>query len=563
MTDASFDAEKLDPMDTEAVYGGGGYVDDDIDLDDDDDDEPLIVSPSKPVVSAVPHSIKRRAKPLIIPPSPAKKPRVRTAHPNDFQLRAAGTGAAKDYVIANFLSRMPDLTDSPHVRMYRENEMTLDTRNQGLEAHKKQLAYYGSFSGKRKLERYKKLGIETVPDRKRKGWTLEVAPHSIAEKVATGRKADMVKKAQAQPGTPGDSSSALAPDDAATAANTPVWDSYVDTFRGVFDGKTVNCGYAIMVMNKGTKVVDVVPVGDFSWFAFRPNHVGGVDKMDEADAPKPKKKKTELTRMEKYQARYFMSQAKREHDLGDDTRLQMGAEDFARVGIRRSGKPQESVEEVGEADGLDFDEEFDNDDVAQVDKESIQKPVTRVQGDAEQLAKNFRQMIKDEPESLRPRSPGSDSEEEAGASGKNRSATPSPSRPSSATRSPNKVSKSRPPTGQRMATPLGASPSSASPSPGRSSRGSTPKKVDLGYLLPPAGVLPTSDHLSAVLSVLLKGKQRITFKEYCSYFDCGSKAKKDNLVMQTKKIAIVTADPKKPKRHYISWKTAPSGSSSR
>lgn len=568
----------LDHFDPEAVHGGGGYVDDDLDLDDDDDDEPLLVSSSRSGGLSSPSlgkGQKRRAKPSLSGPSPELKKRKKetpSAHPDDYLLRRAGTGELRDYVVAKFLTRVPDFSNDPHVRLFRHTENTVRGREKAIEAHRKQQIYYNSFSGQRRLERYEKQGIVTIPDRYRKGWTLEVTPQHVLEE--RKRLAEALKLSGKEMPTAANGVS-----NSASGANglksrngddeeKPPHDPDVDLFDGKFDGKSTS-RYAIMVMAEGSKAVDVIPIDDYSWCSFRANRSCGRDTTEKTEAQMRKIATKGQNRLAKFSTKLESAQFAREQGMGDNSRIRDSSE-YADVGIKRGAAKREDDVENGEE--LDFEQEFDNDDVAQMDKESVKKTENRVV-DAEQNAKDFRKLIKDEPITSRPSSPASESDDDP-TQGKNSrpvSRSPSPSRPPSALRSPSRSHKSTPAVGSRQPTPMGTSPYGftplgVSPSPGRSPGGNTPQKLDLSHLLPPSGTLPSSNHIKAVLSVLLKTRERIMFKEFLQYFETKTKEQKSNLTRLMKAVANVTQEVVSGHRRiYISWKRpqVPAGPSGR
>lgn len=564
------DGMDIDTYDPEEVQGGGGYVDDDLDLDDDDDDEPLVSAASRatgpgPSPSAGKQN-KRRTKSGSATATPDSKKRKASApRPDDYLLRAAGAGRIRDYIVAKFVTRIPDLSDSPHVRLYRNKEPTVQARKEAIEADRKQQAYFNSFSGRRRLLRYEKQRIVTIPDRYQSGWTMEVTPRHLYE--------DKLHRAQAQKesaaitsGLSADVASkqfgANQPEKAQNGDEKDQADPDMDVFEGTFDGKSTTSRYAIMVLSEGSKTVDVVPLDDYAWFSFRASRAQGGD-SESAEAYMAKTMKKGENRISKFQVKYEEAQNIREQNMGDNTRVK-NSKDFAAIGIRRN-KTTQNADDDDTKEELDFEEEFDNDDVAQVDKESVEKTEKRVLGDAEQNAKEFRKMIKDEPMNQTPASPRSDSDEDGAReqSSKPPSRSPSPSRPASASRSPNQSAKPAPmgtSKGQasRGTTPLTATPIVASPSPNRSPRGNTPQKLDLSHLLPPPGVMPTSEHVIAVLRVLLQGKQRIPLKELVRYFEMKTKEHKANIIRALKQDAVVVADPVKSKNYYISWKRSAS-----
>ena len=564
MADGSFD--DFDTGENEEVLGSGGYVDDHIDIDDDDDDDPLVPSTPRakttPKLAQSPKSLKRKTSaPTTTIPAP-KKPRTEPSNVNEYLLRAAGTGEARDYFVAKFLSRMPNLNTNPVVRMYRDGEATVDGRKHGLEAHKRQIAYYNSYSGRQRMDRYRRQGIDVVPDRAKKGMNIQIAPPHVAQQLEehntqrNEKKLKAFKTAAARgPPLPG-----MRQEPEPDEPDPPHLVQQSDTFTGVFDGKTRNTRYAIMVMNTADKTVDVVPIDDYAWFTFRAerNVPANVQNEEKNENVTPKKVENRLAR---FTSRYNAFHSKRNRALGDDLNSHEEENgDFADIGIRRRKFGYEDEDIKGE--DLDFDEEFADDDVAQIDKEAVEKPVRRVQGDAEQNRRKLRKLIKDEPKSeFPPRSPGSESEED-GALGQGSqqgsqqpSRTASPSRPPSGSRSPKDASGVSPAhSAARQGTPMGASPSNVSPSPSRSSRGSTPRRAEVAHLLPAPGVPPTKEQVVGVLTVLLKGRSRMVFKEFMSYFEANNPTRKAHMLSILKSVAIVSADPRRPKKHYISFK---------
>lgn len=541
MADESLDAESFD---AEMGDGPGGYVDDDIDVDDDDDDEPLVSSsprlPQSPSLAHLPKSLKRRAE--IISPSllPShKRPKRYNPHPDDFLLRAAGPADLRDYVVAKFVTRIPDFTTKPHVRLFRDTEGSAKTRKKGVESNRKQELYYKSFSGKQRLKRYEKQGIVTVPDRNRKNWTMEITPqHLLGQQPApeTTPPTDTI--------TPLRNNSVPNPDKRSINPNT-------DVFAGTFDGKSTS-RYAVMVMCPGSKTIDVIPVDEYSWFSFRTTQAQGGD-TGEMEARMAKNAKKGQSRISKFQVKYEDAQEQQERSMGDNTRIK-NSKEFASFGIRRSRVKRQAEHEVKEE--MEYEAEFDNDDVAQVDLETVEKPENNVL-DTEQNQKDLMKLIKDEPIRSRPNSPGSESEEDPGRrSPKSSSRSPSPSRPVSGTRSPNRTNKATQPS-SRQPTPIGMSPGQTpfgvSPSP-RSPRGTTPQRMKIAHLMPPAGSLPKAHHVTAALRYLQTMKQRLPLKETLQCFERKTKEQKSNLTKILKEVAVVTEDPKGSKKFFINLK---------
>lgn len=566
MAEEGYDGEAFASLDGEEVFrSAGGYVDDDIDLDDDDDDEPLVKGKKTNTLSpSIGQSSKKRARPAGSPDinSSEKKPK-HESHPDDFKLRAAGTGELRDYVIARFSNRMPDFSNEPHVRLYRQYEETERGRERALARNKNQLAYYNSFAGKRRLERLKKNGVEFVPDRAKKGWTLEAMPENVAKQVEEQRREKLLKEAnEAAQAAAGGST-----EQKGSSENEGERDlsASIDKFVGNFDGKTRNAEYAIMVMNQGSKTVDVIPVGNFAWFTFRANrHISDAEYEDIAAAA-VKQKKEQLKRVSKYMAKYENAQAKREHEMGDDSRKLHDRENFAVIGLHRGVGGKEEDEFDAENDGMDFEQDFDNDDVAQVDPEQVQKPERRVD-DAARNQKMLERMIKDEIEggdAARPSSPGSDVEDDGGASPEagqksgSRSPSPGAEKTGGGSRSPSGKTKNNGAQGSQQATPLGIGMTPfTTASPGRSSRGSTPRRIDVSHLLPRAHESLTEDHVRKVLSVLLEGREKIPIRECINAFQASDKEKKHKLAQHLKRVATVTQEGGvggKGKKTFITW----------
>lgn len=553
MADDSMDADGLD---ADIVQGGGGYVDDDIDIDDDDDDEPLVSAATRADLAASPmRANKRRDRADSSASLPDTKRRKKEApHPDDFLLRAAGTGDLRDYIVAKFVTRAPDLEGDPQVRLYRDTEPTVQTRKEGIEADRKQKIYFKSFSGRSRLERYSKQGLVSIPDRYLHGWTMEVTPKHVLEE--RERKEEAAKHSSTAGVGGANTNASPNPNEKDGGGNeNQELEQDVDVFAGTFDGKATS-SYAIMVLSEGSKTVDVVPIDDYAWFSFRANRAQGGPAGESVEALMAKAMRKGQERISKFQNKYEEAQNVREQNLGDNSRIKASKE-FASFGIQRS-RNSRNVNDEGVKEEFDFEQEFDNDDVATVDKETIAKTENRVL-DVEQNARNFRKLIKDEPITPRPASPGSESEEDPaqGKSSNPPSRSPSPSRAVSPSRSRSRSSQPTPPGASRHGpsrgtTPSLATPMAASPSPTRSPKGNTPQRPDLSHLLPPPGTLPTRQHVISVLNVLLRDCQRIPLKEVLRYFNYKTKEQKSNLIGILRDVAHVVKDPEKPKTFFIS-----------
>lgn len=572
MAEESGDMSNFDGHDDEVVEGGG-YMDDDIDVDDDDDDEPLVSLAPKPRSSTLTKPKqplqKKRPKPQanLAQPSPKKK-RVSDPDPRDYELRSMSTGDTRDFLVARFLENPPQFHEDTHVRIYRENEDTEEGRKNGLEAHHKQKAYYNTFAGKRRLERYKNQSIVHIMDRHKKGWKMDVTTKDIAQQIEEHRKKKIEtrKKNALRNGTANSmggnqNNQEEEPED----LTQNELDSFVNSYSGAFDGKST-APYCMMILNEGTRKVDVVPIDNYAWYAFRANRQKPKDPeaTEAAEARYLKLMKKKEQRLNQFQAKYEEAQMEREQAMGDNSRVE-NSKEYASVGIRRSKVAQARAKRESDdliTEGMEFEMEFDNDDVALVDKETIAKNENRILGDAEQQAREFRKLIKDEPETTKPLSSGSDSEEDPASRdspSRSRSASPSPGH--SASQSPRRSVSPSPGQGKPKAArppirpnkPTATGPNRRSPSPG-GGRERSPTPVDVSHLLPPRGTLPNEDHVRAVLSHMLREKTRVSFKLFLKNFERNTQVQKDNLTRILRQIAQVEADPVRSKNYFISWK---------
>lgn len=527
-----------DVDDQTPIYSAGGYVDDDLDLDDEEDEDIPLVSRPKPTRPKPPSHPSR---PPILPPTPLPPPLA-----TDYQLRAAGTSARRDYVIAKFIDRPPRFQDGKDVRLYRVGEDTRDGRRAALEAEEKMHRYYSTYTGRRKLARYQKSGTDYVPERNRKAMKVVLSTDAVAKRLHVLRRERIANEklrlreeealresaGMLAAGLEREKNDKLRKEERERESEM---NDQVDSFSGVFDGKIRNSRYALMVMQSNSRIVDVIPVGQYSLFSFR------ADKLRLPDEDKKAKKDD---RMARFQNRFSVAQLSREMQAHDNTGLR-NVEGYSEIGIRRNNAKPE-VEVKGE--DMDFEQDFADDDLAQVDREFVQKPAAKVI-DRVKNEKNLLKLIRDEPEvASPPGSPRSDSDEEAnnqGDSSKQPSPNSSPSRPNSRQHSPMTMAAQTPNT---RITPRGTSP--------RRSRGNTPRP-DIAHLLPPVGVMPTPPQVSSILQVLLAGRQKMLFKEVIRHFDVGTKEKKKHLMDLLKVVAVVTSvdvevdGKKKGKRYYI------------
>lgn len=588
MADESADVETFDQPAAEGAYMDD-FLDDDDD-DDDDDDEPLISSTARPAPS------RRRSpttSPLAPPAKRARRPPSTSSRPppppppesaprsSDYTLRAAGpsvTAQAREYIVANFRDNIPDL-DGMNVRLYRDGESTADGRRAGLQAHNKQTAFFQSYSGQRRLMRYQKQGIVSIPARSSKTWHLEIAPPHVATALEKAHQASIESKRTradfSNSSTTPNSTLNLTPLQSGSKEDTEkiaALREQVHTFTGSFEGKS-SSRHALMFLDRARRTVDVVPIGDCSAFSFRPDRRAQQDEdVNQGFARVVAGEKKVDKRLNRFQAKYEIAQAAREHALGDNTRI-INDTETAHVGIRRIRKGNEK-EEAGE---IEFEKEFDNDDVAQVDPESEVKPEKRVIKDPDQSMRALRRLIKDEEVApVQTKGPGSDSDEEE------RSPTQSPSQ--SRAQSPNQPAPSSPSnkvtpspsaplassgTAPQRTTPVIPSPSLASPASPRSTPGNASQKLDLSHLLPPSGTKPTAQHIGAVLTALTEKVEKVKLKELMDYFKPSKSQSNTNLdkgymtgVLKTMDV-LVTKETRPSKGGgskviwYICWRRHP------
>lgn len=511
-----------------------GYIDDDIDLDD-DDDEPLTNS-VRPLNAAAASQ------------APAKKPRITPAassasaadaaaradeqpQAGDFLLRP-GAQADRDLILARFLNDMPELETAERIRFYREREGTEKGREAGLKHKRKQDAYYNSYSGKRRLERYALQGLRTVPDRVRKSWMLEVSKEGTT------------------PSTP---------PPPVLRGEVQTYAPEADIFKGVFDGQ-VPSSYALMVMQADGRHVDVVPVGPHAWYTFRNARPGGASNADEATNRMKKVMKKGENRLGHFTEKYEEAQERREGLQGGISRFEE-KRGVVTLGIRRKVNSKIEAEKASGGEFMDFEQEFDNDDVAQVDRDEVEKKSERREfRDPKKVQDNIQKLIKDEAITDAPKSPVSDSEDD---DEKGPSRSPSPPRPNPGSRSispARQLSGARPPAGRASATPGAATASAARPpSALRSqpaSRAGTPQLLEFKDILPAPGVLPNEGQVVAVIKRLCQQKGSLKLKDLLPYFDRNTKEQKANLMKIVKHVGQLREDPPGSKNYILALKKA-------
>lgn len=503
------------------IGGGGGYIDDDIDIDDDDDELVPLGARSTP---SAPADIVPLRKPRSSKPAPRKEEASASARAiaaerapreTDLLLRP-GSKDSREIILARFLGESPDLRSASRVRAYRYREGTRNSRARGLKEHRRQESYYKSYQGQRRLERYKFTGHKQVYDRARKSWTAEITP----------------------PGVP---PAPIPPPPA--KGEQPEYPAGADVYTGAFDGAHTGAHYALFVMDSSGRHVDVVPVSDTAWYSFRAviSAGGSAQSAEEAAARMNANAKRGDKLISKLQNKYEDAQIKREVGMGGRSHeTKMG---IASVGLRRkvnAKREAELAQEKGE--GLDFDQEFDNDDVEQVDREEAkeERERKRPQRDPKKDAAALKKFLSDQQYDPQAQSESENDE-------KSRSPSPSADLP------PRPASPSRP-TLPRQGSPPPATAvrNSGSRAP---SRAGTPQLMDeVRHLLPPKGVMPTAQHIQAVLKALTvdRGEAKVKLRDFLGYFERNTALQKTNLGRLLRSHGVVSEEVPGSKNYFIS-----------
>lgn len=501
-------ADENGDIDVDApIGGGGGYVDDDIDIDDDDDDLVPLSARAGPSTDTPAAKKMRSGRGGALPKRDSPPVNAEYAARDTDLLLRPGSKRGRELILARFLGDMPELATAARVRLYRAREGTIDGRTRGLKSHHDQQAYYNSYVGRQRLDRYARTGHHAVPDRARKGWTLEVTKEG---------------RTPSEPPLP------------PMRGQQPTYPPEAEIFSGAFDGAHTASRYALMVMGADGRFVDVVPVGDHAWYSFRSLRAGGATTAEEATALMGKISKRGEKRIAKLELRTEAALERRENMMGGYSRFE-GKQNVAPVGLRRkvNAKREEENQRAGES--FDFEEDFDNDDVLQVDREDAVKEQRSRQPprDHKKEAELFRKLIKDETRLEKPAASLSQSDSEEDEGTKSPSRSPSPSRPLSQSRAMSPSSQ-LPPTGPR---PLSAAAGSASRNgaaaraPRAPSRASTPQQSEVAHLMPPKGTLPKAQHMTAVLRALTvdRGRRRMKLRDFLGLFERTQQNQKDNI----------------------------------
>jgi hypothetical protein len=536
-----------------------GYVDDDLDLDDDDD----VMETTPTAADAAATAAGSAAGPAVaaLPSGPALPP----PDPCDYALRSAGEGD-RAMIVARFLSTCPDLSPPTRMRMLLDGEEGPEARAEAQAKDRKQWAYYRSHIGRERRAIKEKQGFIDIPDRDRKKWRLDV----VNEDDVRGSDAQGGGGSEGPGGADGEED------------KTCYFERYPKCtrgFEGSFEGKS-SSRYGVLMVDERTRTASLVPIRPYAWFSFRQRRgrrvTAKVEQTTEGVEKKIRKKaEAGARKLAKYQAMGELAQEKAEYGQGSLADVKAKKEN-AMVGIHR-GRARANEDRKEAREGLDFDEEFADDDLAQVEKEEEEETAPAVSRGQDYL-KKFRQMIKDEDTaagaqgapSSRPGSPGSD-DDEADATvklekvGGSRPTSPGGSRPTSPSRRsrPNSpAGRSLPPKGpgaraSKAGAAGGAAGGSAAgsrpgsdrltprmPSPGSGSTPGTPLRDAYAHLLPPLGVLPEERHVVDVLRAMVAANAPgpVPLKQFTRVFEHGTKAQKKNLMATLKPILRRVAD---------------------
>lgn len=372
-----------------------GYVDDDIELDDEMEDEDLggsggVASASTSGVTnpnaSGPVAIMRKPK---RPQAPkVKKPPVDTSapQPKDMLLRPGGK-ANRSLLLARFQCEPPDLKEASKVRLYRQYEGTERGRERGLKRDAAEVRRSETYVGQKRQQRARETGTQLILERDKKNWILEVTPGDV------------------MPSTP--------PREEGKYAEGTV------AYKSKYEGVSSSAHYALMVAHRDGKHVDVVPIGEYSWHSFRratANLESGKE-TDRAEAKMKTLKKRNNAKMEKIEMKFEAAAERREGLQGGFSRFEekRGLQNY---GLRRKVNPKIEADKAKTEIGMDYEQEFDNDDVDQIDKEDkTDKTQERVRS-RKQLKKEKMELenqLKDLPTTKPKRIAGSEDEAESEA----------------------------------------------------------------------------------------------------------------------------------------------------
>jgi hypothetical protein len=600
-----------DAADMDETGEGSGYVDDELDMDDDLDGDGDLVGTAPRTAEAPQAQFDSNASKSLS--SDRADTRRRTGNaavrfnapdPRDYALRAVGD-EARQVVVARFLTPCPDLSPPTRMRAVRDDECNPEERREAIKAEARQIAYENSHIGKSRREKRNKQGYIDIPERDRKRWTVDI--YTPGENGQNGASRTHVSSTEDCFGNAAATTAATS----GALASASVFDTECTETRqfvGTFEGKS-SSRYAILLVDERARTADIVPVPPSAWYSMRQKRgrrpLKQYANSDDAERAMKRKASAGNDKLAKFQEKAEEAQEKTEIGLGSMSSVHAKMEPST-VGNTRRPAPRRSRgnDGDGDAEGLDFDEEFDNDDVAQVDKEEADKEDEA--GDV-RVEKKFRKLIKDEETpAARPGSPASasDSDEDEDANSLEaltgmlrkaeadkgteqtnsvrRRTSPfsgSGSRPQSPAQSvtskrspthastgpglPPKPPSSRPsaqgtvlpqtytarPGSFRMPTPGTASPSTSS-APG------TPLRQEYVHLLPPPGTLPQIKHVVDVLSLMLRHRQNqpVPLKEFTRAFERVSVEQKTNLASIMKQVAQLSELQPGSKVYFVSLK---------
>jgi hypothetical protein len=626
MADFAVDDVVDDVADMDETGEGGGYVDDELDMDDDLDGDGDLAGTAPPPAEEAALAQSPLEGSTLKSLAADRAATRRTNHattrfiapdPRDYALRAVGD-AARQVVVARFLTPCPDLAPPTRMRAVREDEGNLEERREAIKAEARQIAYENSHIGKSRRQKRNKQGYIDIPERDRKRWTVDI--------YTPGENGQQHGASRTHAASTGDVLGDSAAETRAADAGASVFDTECTETRqfvGTFEGKSTS-RYAILLIDERARTADIVPVPPSAWYSMRQKRgrrpLKQYANADDAERAMKRKALAGNDKLTKFQEKAEEAHEKTEIGLGSMSAVHAKMEPSTEGSTRRQA-PRRSRGNDGDADmeGLDFDEEFDNDDVAQVDKEEADKEdeAGDVRVDRETNEKKFRKLIKDEEiAAARPGSPASasDSDEEEDATSLDtltgmlrkaeadkaaeqmksprrrtspfsgsgsrphspaQSVSPkrSPTHTSSGPGLPPKPPSSRPsapstvlpptytarPGSSRMPTPGTASPSTSS-APG------TPLRQEYAHLLPPPGTLPQTKHVVDVLSLMLRHRQNqpVPLKEFTRAFERVSAEQKTNLASIMKQVAQLSELQPGSKVYFVSLKPAfdPTSSSS-
>ncbi len=312
-----------------------GYIDDDIEIDDDLDEDLGGTSSAAGSSQSL-----RKPKRAPVSAKPPKKPADTSApHPKDLLLRP-GSKPNRDILLARFNpSKIPELRQASKVRMYRQYEGTVRARERGLKRDAAEVRRSESYVGQKRQQRARESGSQVIMDKDKKSWVLEVTPQDVV------------------PATP--------PREDGKHPEGAV------VYKSKYDGVPPGAYFAVMVAHRDGKHVDVVPIGQYAWHTFRKvsTDLKVVESgLEKAEATMKKIAKRCDTKMGKMENKVEALAEIRESLQGGFNRFEE-KRGLANYGLRRKVNKEVEADKAKSSAGLDYEQEFDNDDVAQVDRE--------------------------------------------------------------------------------------------------------------------------------------------------------------------------------------------------